>query len=83
MDSQLKGESPYASLKKVLKNRNKCKVAVAGGINEDNLRDICQLGPDVVIIGGAINKAQDSLAVTKRLKAIIDDYNNGEGNDSK
>ena len=43
--------APYAQLLQAASMVKNCKIAVAGGISEDTIEDICRLGPDVVIVG--------------------------------
>lgn len=72
VDVQEQGKNPYEDLRKVVELARKCKVAVAGGIDENTVEDICRLGPDVVIVGGAIHKRPDYVAVAERIRAGID-----------
>lgn len=72
VDVQKLGENPYENLKKVISLKKRCKVAVAGGINEDTIEDICRLGPDVVIVGGAIVNQSNYVEIAKNIRNKID-----------
>jgi 3-hexulose-6-phosphate synthase len=72
VDVQPQGQSPYEDLRKVMALTRRCKVAVAGGIDEHTVEDICRLGPDVVIVGGAIHKSLDYRTVTECIRMGID-----------
>jgi 3-hexulose-6-phosphate synthase len=56
VDIQTSGVTPYADLMTTLSVVKTCKVAVAGGITDKTVEDICKLGPDVVIVGSFIHK---------------------------
>lgn len=76
IDMQNKGMKPFEDLKKlkkILKNSNnrKTKVAVAGGIKLENINQVIKHSPDVVIIGGAITKADNPKEVAKKLNEKI------------
>lgn len=75
VDVQALGETPLETLKLIMANRKKCKVAVAGGINEKTAASICELRPDVLIAGGSIYKAEDPLKAAKAIKDVINSYN--------
>ncbi len=72
VDVQQAGQNPYADLSEIIGLVKTCKVAVAGGLDEQTAEDICKLGPDVVIVGGAIHKAADCGQVAANIRAIID-----------
>lgn len=46
-------------------------VSVAGGINEKTLEDYKKLDPEVIIVGGGINHAEDPVAAAKAIYDII------------
>lgn len=45
---------------------------MAGGINENTIESICLLGPDVVIVGGAIYKKENYIEVAAKIRSSID-----------
>jgi len=58
IDEQKKGKVPFEEFKKV-KEKNSVKLAIAGGINLENIDKVVELKPDLVIVGGAISKSND------------------------
>jgi 3-hexulose-6-phosphate synthase/6-phospho-3-hexuloisomerase len=69
IDQQARGMDPLALLKK-LKVRS--KKIVAGGINAKSAPDAVKAGAEVVIVGGAITKAQDPAKAAKEIKEAMD-----------
>lgn len=53
------------------KNKLHFKIAIDGGINEDNIQDIVKAGADNLVIASAIFKAKDPLKKLKNLKKLI------------
>ena len=47
------------------------KVAIGGGINEDNIGNFLKMFPDIIIIGRSIIYARNPLAIVKRFNKII------------
>jgi 3-hexulose-6-phosphate synthase len=68
---QSTGGNPYAQLLQAASMVKNCKIAVAGGISEDTIEDICRLGPDVVIVGGAIHKRTDYISAAGKIHCGI------------
>ncbi|WP_147075205.1 3-hexulose-6-phosphate synthase, partial [Staphylococcus ureilyticus] len=56
-DLQAEGQSPLESLRKVKSVISNSKVAVAGGIKPDTIKDIVAENPDLIIVGGGIANA--------------------------
>lgn len=76
IDMQNQGMTPFEDLKKLQKmlkesKNRKTKVSVAGGINLENIDQVIKQRPDVVIVGGAITKADNPKEVVKELKEKI------------
>jgi len=72
IDEQMIGKKPVDILTSVVKNTD-IPVAVAGGINSETAADVVNAGASIVIVGGAITKANDVTKATMDLKkAIID-----------
>lgn len=71
-DLQAEGKSPLDDLhtvKSVIKNS---KVAVAGGIKPDTIKDIVAEEPDLVIVGGGIANADDPVAAAKACRDAVE-----------
>ena len=75
VDEQMVGGSPLEELRKVAEAVD-IPVAAAGGINSESAADIVRAGATIVIIGGAIVKAQDASEATARVVKAIE---SGEG----
>jgi 3-hexulose-6-phosphate synthase/6-phospho-3-hexuloisomerase len=72
IDEQMIGKKPVEILSTVVKN-TEIPVAVAGGINSETAVDVVNAGASIIIVGGAITKANDVKKATEDLKkAIID-----------
>lgn len=65
--------TPIDALRVIRKNlvTGKCLSAISGGITLIAIPEICEIGPDVVIVGSALTTAKDPLAVAQQLKAAI------------
>ena len=70
IDEQMKGKDPFSRLRKVVKAVN-IPVACAGGINSETAPQAVKAGAEIVIVGGAINKAKDPLQATRKVKKSI------------
>ena len=68
IDEQVQGKSPLEDLEKVVKAVS-VPVAVAGGLNLQTIPKVIELGATIIIVGGAITKAEDPENVTR---SIID-----------
>lgn len=71
VDEQMKGMSPVALVKEI-RAATTLPIAVAGGLTSETLAPLIEAGADVLIVGGAITKAQDATAATKRLREAVD-----------
>jgi len=70
IDQQMTGKISFDFLKEVVKNVN-IPVAIAGGLNSENVVDAVKAGASILIIGGAITKSPDvKKAVMDIRKAI-------------
>ncbi len=76
IDMQNKGITPYKELKKISSVVPSKKLAVAGGINIDTIEDICKIKPGIIIVGGAVTKAKNPKQVVKKIKEIMNKYEN-------
>lgn len=66
--------SPVEHLKLLRNILNKTKIAIAGGINLDTMKEIAPYQPDLVIIGSALAKATDPLRYLREMKQIGEAY---------
>lgn len=71
-DLQAQGQSPLDSLRKVKSVIKQSKVAVAGGIKPDTIKDVAAENPDLVIVGGGIANADDPREAAKICREAID-----------
>ena len=72
IDEQMTGKKPLDILNDLVKNTN-VPIAVAGGINSETAADIVNAGASIVIVGGAITKANDVIKATQMIKQSITD----------
>ena len=70
VDEQMVGGSPLSEVKGLSKAVG-IPVAAAGGINSETAPDIVRAGVSIVIVGGAIIKAKDVAAATRKVKKSI------------
>ncbi|MEK7865147.1 MAG: orotidine 5'-phosphate decarboxylase / HUMPS family protein [Planctomycetota bacterium] len=59
IDDQMRGKDALAVLKAV-RAATTLPVAVAGGLNSESAADVVSAGADIVIVGGALSKAEDA-----------------------
>lgn len=71
-DLQAEGQSPLDSLRTVKSVIKNSKVAVAGGIKPDTIKDIVTEEPDLVIVGGGIANADDPVEAAKQCRDAIE-----------
>jgi 3-hexulose-6-phosphate synthase/6-phospho-3-hexuloisomerase len=70
IDQQMRGMNPIEILKEVIEVVY-IPVAVAGGINSETAAEAAKAGASIVIVGGAITKAEDAEEATKAIKEAI------------
>ncbi|MFW6040817.1 MAG: 3-hexulose-6-phosphate synthase [Thermoplasmatota archaeon] len=70
IDAQMRGEDPRELVKGVSK-ASSVPVAAAGGLNSETALDIVKSGAEIIIVGGAIIKAEDVKEATSRIKRAI------------
>ncbi|EAX9458125.1 3-hexulose-6-phosphate synthase, partial [Salmonella enterica] len=51
--------------------RRKARIAVAGGISSQTVKDYALLGPDVVIVGSAITHAADPAGEARKISQVL------------
>lgn len=71
VDEQMVGKNPFSLLEKISHLTN-LPVAVAGGINAETARIAVEKGASIVIVGGAIIKAENVTEATKLIKKAIE-----------
>ncbi|MGC8976820.1 MAG: 3-hexulose-6-phosphate synthase [Candidatus Ratteibacteria bacterium] len=71
IDQQMKGKISFDFLKEVCQNLN-IPVAIAGGLNSENVVDAINFGAKILIIGGAITKAPDVKKAILDIKKAIE-----------
>lgn len=73
-DQQAAGRKPIDDLITMLKARRKARIAVAGGISSQTVKDYALLGPDVVIVGSAITHAADPADEARKISQVLLQY---------
>ena len=71
-DLQAEGQSPLESLRTVKSVIKNSKVAVAGGIKPETIKEIVAEEPDLVIVGGGIANADDPVEAAKQCREAIE-----------
>jgi len=72
IDVQMRGGDPLDDLR-TLRPHVKLPIAVAGGLNSETLPAAVKAGADILIVGGAVTKAQNAEQATRiLLKAMAD-----------
>lgn len=72
VDEQMKGAKPLDLLRRVAA-AVRIPVMVAGGLNSETAGECVKAGASIVIVGGALTKAPDIAAETRRLKQAMRD----------
>lgn len=67
VDQQAAGVTPLEALKRMKKASRKAQISVAGGINEKTIGQYKVLAPDIVIVGGGINHAENPKQAAKQI----------------
>lgn len=71
-DMELEGKNPLEELKLI--EKMKTKKAVAGGLNLSNFREVCESSANIIIVGGAIYRAENPKVIAKKMREIITEY---------
>lgn len=72
IDQQMRGESPFATLRAVAEAVS-IPVSVAGGINSETAAAAVAAGASIVVVGGAIIKASDATAAAAAIRRALDE----------
>jgi 3-hexulose-6-phosphate synthase/6-phospho-3-hexuloisomerase len=70
IDQQMAGEDPFTVLREVAA-AVQIPISVAGGINSETAAAAVAAGASVVVVGGAISKAEDAEAATQQIKRVM------------
>jgi len=70
IDEQMKGKISFEKVRQIRKNVN-LPIAIAGGINSENVVEAVEAGADIIIVGGAITKSTDAQKATAEMKKAI------------
>jgi 3-hexulose-6-phosphate synthase len=69
--TQVDGRGPVGDLRRIADLAD-LPLAVAGGLNEDNVNRVVELGATTVVVGSAISRASDPAAVASRIRATME-----------
>lgn len=70
-DLQFKKESPLAELALMRQHLPSAPLAIAGGVNLDNVGSIVLFKPDIIVVGGTISRATKPYEIARALKERI------------
>lgn len=70
IDDQMHGKTPFSTLQHMC-SKVKIPVAVAGGINSENVVDAVNAGAGIVIVGGYISKSKNAKIAAESIKTAI------------
>lgn len=71
IDQQMEGKDPFGTLREVARAVG-IPVSVAGGIQSETAAEAVRAGASVVVVGGAITKAENAEAATRTLKRVLE-----------
>jgi 3-hexulose-6-phosphate synthase/6-phospho-3-hexuloisomerase len=71
IDEQMRGRDPFKTLSEVAR-AVRIPVAVAGGINSETAGRAVESGASIVVVGGALAKAQDATAAARAIRTAMD-----------
>ncbi|MFC1857908.1 3-hexulose-6-phosphate synthase [Thermodesulfobacteriota bacterium] len=71
IDEQMEGKDPFAVLREVSQSLT-IPVGVAGGINSETAAKAIEAGAEIVVVGGAINKALDPEQAAREIREGLD-----------
>lgn len=71
VDQQAQGRTPLSDLEVLKGSVSGMEVSVAGGISRTSIPQYCALGPDVLIVGGAIASAPDPAQEAHAIRQLI------------
>jgi len=65
------GLTPLKSLEAMSKEVKTAKIAVAGGIKLENVKDYLQFNPEIIIVGGSILRTEDPIDAARKFSEAI------------
>jgi len=71
IDVQMRGGDPFQLLTH-LARRTQIPLAAAGGLNSENASQAAAAGASIVVVGGAITKAEDPARATTQIRKALD-----------
>jgi 3-hexulose-6-phosphate synthase/6-phospho-3-hexuloisomerase len=72
IDEQMMGKKPFDFISSIV-NETNLPVAVAGGLNSETVAYAVKAGAKIIIVGGAIIKAQNVTEATKIIRKALDE----------
>ncbi|MBM4054470.1 MAG: bifunctional hexulose-6-phosphate synthase/ribonuclease regulator [Planctomycetes bacterium] len=70
IDDQMSGKTPFDTLQHICKKAG-VPVAVAGGINSENVIDAVNAGAQIVIVGGYISKSENARDAVNNIRLAV------------
>jgi len=70
IDQQMRGMNPVKELARISKKIG-IPLAIAGGMNSESVADAIKGGASIIIVGGAITKAENARIATERIKKVM------------
>lgn len=74
LDRQASRRAPLSEIEAMAQVSNHPKLAIAGGIKPSDVQNIIQYPISIIIVGGAITKAENPREIAKKLKVLINKY---------
>ncbi|MBY9003231.1 MAG: orotidine 5'-phosphate decarboxylase [Candidatus Lokiarchaeota archaeon] len=71
LDRQESRHSPLSEIESVAYIQDRPKLAIAGGIGESEIPKLRQLPLDIIIVGGAITRAENPRFIAKKIQKLI------------
>lgn len=71
IDQQMEGKDPFTTLRQVAQAVS-IPISVAGGIHSESAARAVQSGATVIVVGGAITKAEDAEKAARRIKTVLE-----------
>jgi 3-hexulose-6-phosphate synthase/6-phospho-3-hexuloisomerase len=72
VDEQMEGASPVELVRDVV-DATSLPVAIAGGLTSESVAPLVEAGAEIIVVGGAIHKAQDAEQAAADLRRAIDE----------
>ena len=71
IDVQSEGNNPLQDLQIARQTATKSKIAVAGGLNINNINKVIPFKPDIVVVGAGITASQDRARAAGDIKQVL------------